>query len=283
VRLHRIAALCVAAACSSSGKTAAPTETPARPVPEVPVPPPAPAPAPVVIARTPRIAPRPGVSETALAAKELRGLRVGMRVVLSKRIGQFQPKETGHTASVAIGPGQRGEIVRFVHVRNSKYDLEYDAVVVRWDPQIWFEWDIPLNRMQVGKEYSAEDLNRMNRENGNPVSLPRFESGAAWDALVPEVGDPRAFREARNKQHRAKPRRVTCAPPLRKVEGRYIAYVRDGEDVQAIVGDLAKKIGITIRRVWPALLSFSADMTPAQLEKVLLDERLASVSDDCIG
>lgn len=43
--------------------------------------------------------------------------------------------------------------------------------VVRWKKQQWFEWDIPLNRMQEGKVYSGNDINAMNSKQGRSVVL----------------------------------------------------------------------------------------------------------------
>jgi hypothetical protein len=225
-----------------------------------------------------------GAEETPLALEELRGIHIGARVRLKKRDRALESAETGHGARVAYGPGQEGVVVRFVHRRSSGY--EFDVAVVRWDAQTWYEWDIPLHRMKEGVVYSGEDINRMNRENGAPVRLPSFELAAHPETLEVIGGAAQAASPspaATSAATGAKPMHVLCKPPLRKVEGRYVVFVRDADATQAIADDLKTRLHITLRRVWPALGSFSADITPARLADVLKDERIQSVEDDCIG
>ena len=74
-----------------------------------------------------------------------------------------------------------------------------------------------------------------------------------------------------------------CGPKLSAVEGRYVVFVRDGQDTEAVAKDLSARVGIQVRHVWPMLSSFSADMTHAQLSELLEDTRLHDVSDDCKG
>lgn len=219
--------------------------------------------------------------DTPLAVEELRGIRFGARVRLKMRDRALQPAETGHDKPVAYGPGQEGSVVRFVHRRSSGY--EFDVAVVRWDAQTWYEWDIPLHRMKEGVVYSGEDINRMNRENGAAVHLPSFELAAHPETLEVVGGASTAASPSPSGTSGAKPKRVLCKPPLRKVEGRYVVFVRDAGATQAIADDLKVRLHITLRRVWPALGSFSADITPARLADVLKDERLESVEDDCVG
>jgi hypothetical protein len=223
---------------------------------------------------------RPGVEDTELKADSLGALRLGARVRLKKRDRALDPEETGHATRVAYGPGQEGEIVRFLHRRSVKADVELDVAVVRWDAQVWYEWDIPLNRMQQGKAYSGDDIDRMNRENGKPVTLGRFEAAAHPETLEWIGGTARA-EVAPSKPPSGTPKHSRCEPPLRAVPNSYVVFVRDGDSTQQIADDLKERFKITIRRVWPALASFSAEMTPAQLEQLLKDERLQEVQDNC--
>jgi hypothetical protein len=193
------------------------------------------------------------------------GLRVGMLVRLKKRDRAFKPAETGHTATLAYGPGQRGVIVGFIRRRLSGY--EFDMAIVRWDRQEWFEWDTPLHRMGDGKVYSGDDLNRMNTENGAPVRLPSFELPAHPETLEPIQANDKAVVAEAAEQSRTRmralgpPKRTTCTAGTTAVPGQYVIFVRPGFEVQPIADDFAQKPGITVRRVWPALASFSIETT----------------------
>jgi hypothetical protein len=224
---------------------------------------------------------RPGTEDTELRVEALGFLRIGARVRLKKRDRALDPEETGHTARLAYGPGQEGEVVRFVHRRIPKVGAEFDIAVIRWDAQSWFEWDIPLNRMVEGKVYSADDIDRMNRESGKPVQLGSFEAAAHPETLqwiggtaMADVGPP-ADRSS------GKPTHTHCKPPLRAVPGSYIVLVRDAERTQEIADDLKQRHKINIRRVWPALSSLSVEMSSAALAQILKDERLRDVQDNC--
>ncbi len=117
-----------------------------------------------------------------LPDKTLGPLAVGMRVRLVKRVpGGLKPEVTGHPRRLAFGPGQRGVVVAFLLGR--AVGIEYKSVLVRWDKQVWVEWDIPLHRMKQGRPYSAEELNALTAEDGPPVTLEGFEGAAPADAL----------------------------------------------------------------------------------------------------
>jgi hypothetical protein len=124
-------------------------------------------------------------NEAKLAVKQLSTkygvFKIGDRVRLTKRDRALKPEETGHTASVAYGPGQVGTVTGFVHRKLMGY--EFDMAVVKWDAQTWFEWDIPLKRMKEGVAYSGADLNRMNNERGPPAKLAAFELAAHPETL----------------------------------------------------------------------------------------------------
>jgi hypothetical protein len=81
----------------------------------------------------------------------------------------------------------------------------------------------------------------------------------------------------------AKPTHGICKPPLSTVAGRYIVTPRASADVEAVARDVAAKYGVVLRRVWSFTHNFSVDATPAQLKKLLADERLQDVQDDCVG
>ncbi len=107
-----------------------------------------------------------------------------MRVRITGRDRALKPEETGHTASVALGPGQIGTVERFVKRKSSGY--EFTIAVVRWDAQIWYEWDIPLHRMKEGVIYTGADINRMNNTPGPGVALGPIET-AAHPEMLEEV------------------------------------------------------------------------------------------------
>jgi hypothetical protein len=243
--------------------------------------PPAPAPDATAPAAGPRpMYVKPGLEDSALAVDALGAFRVGARVRLKKRDRALDPEESGHSARVAYGPGQEGEIVRFVHRRIPKLSAEFDVAVVRWDAQTWYEWDIPLNRMQEGKVYTGSDIDAMNQEKGKPVQLASFEAAAHPETLEWTGGTPKADVPAK-KPDLGKPSRSHCDKPLRPVPNSYIIFVRDAEQTETIANDLEKTLKLKIKRVWPALSSFSAEMTKAQLERVVTDERLRDVQDNC--
>jgi hypothetical protein len=225
---------------------------------------------------------RPGIDDKPLDVDALGGFHIGARVRLKKRDRALDPDETGYAKRVAYGPGQQGVVVRFLHRRMTKLSVEFDVAVVRWDAQTWYEWDTPLNQMKEGVVYSGGDINRMNGENGPPVSLPSFEAAAHPELL--ESTDPDAAAAPPAPAALGDPpKHVRCAPPLGKVEGRYVLFVRDDGHTQEIADDLGARIHIHVLRVWDALASFSADMSPAQLAEVLKDRRLREVDDDCVG
>lgn len=213
------------------------------------------------------------------------GLRVGMLVRLKKRDRALKPEETGHKAALAYGPGQRGVIVGFIRRQVSGY--EFDMAIVRWERQQWFEWDIPLHRMAQGKVYSGDDLNRLNSENGPAVQLPSFELPAHLETLEPIAATDRAAVAVVEDQARARqqalgaPKRTTCVAGTTAVPDQYVIFVRPGFDVQSIADEHAKKSGITVRRVWPALASFSIESGSKSLQPLLSDTRLAEVMNNC--
>lgn len=222
------------------------------------------------------MAPRPGVEDRDSGVTALGELRVGARVRLKKRDRALEPAETGHTARLAYGPGQTGEIVRFVHRRVVASNADFDVAVVRWDAQTWYEWDIPWNRVEQGKVYSYEDLARLQRDNGKPVALGPIEQAAHPETLEWIGGTPKA---ALMKVPAPRPTRTRCAPPLRPVPGSYILTVREADRTQAIADELKGRVAV--RRVWPALASMSVEATAEQLARISEDPRFADVQDNC--
>lgn len=208
------------------------------------------------------------------------GFRVGMKVRLKQRARVLKPKESGHKASLAYGPGQTGVIVRFIRRDTA------DMAIIRWDEQKWFEWDIPMNRMQQGRTYSAADINRMNSENGPAVLLPSFELPAYLETLESVLpADKAAVAKA---EDAARARQRALGPPVRTscaggspVPGEYIIFLRAGFDVAKVADELGQKPGVKIKRVWPALQSFSADVSSTSLKLLLSDARLSEVTDNC--
>lgn len=213
------------------------------------------------------------------------GLRVGMPVRLKKRDRALKLEETGHTAPLAYGPGQKGVIVGFIRRRLSGY--EFDMAIVRWDRQQWFEWDIPVNRMTAAKVYTGDDLNRMNDENGQSVLLPSFELPAHPETLDPVQASDRAAVATAAGQARAsaralgRPKRTLCPSGTTAVPDQYVIFVRSGFDVQPVADEFAKKPGIAVRRVWPALASFSVKSASDLLGAFMSDTRLSEVTNNC--
>ncbi len=224
----------------------------------------------------------PGTEDRDLHVESLGTLRVGSRVRLTKRDRALDPEETGHATRVAYGPGQEGVIVRFVHRRIARLDAEFDVAVVRWEPQEWYEWDAPITRMTPGKAYTGEDIRRMNEQLGRPVRLESFEAAAHPELLRMAAEDGVADGGAPAPRAGGKPKRSHCAPPLRAMPGVYVVFVRDADRVEEIAEDLARRHDAKIRRVWPALASFSVSASPAQLSVLADDERLREISDNCM-
>lgn len=224
-------------------------------------------------------------TDQALKEQSRGSLRVGMRVRLKARDRALKTAETGHTATLAYGPGQQGVIVGFIRRRLAGYT--FDMAVVRWDPQVWFEWDIPLNRAQQGKIYTGDDLNRMNTENGPAVQLPGFELPAHPETLEPLAAGDKAIVARADAQARARmralgpPKRTACGAGTTAVPGQYVIFVRPGFEVQALADEYAKKPGIQVRRTWPALASFSIESKDPSLVPLLSDTRLSEVTDNC--
>ena len=122
------------------------------------------------------------VKDVPLDIEELEGLRIGMRVRSTKWDRGLDPTETGHPREIGLNKGHTGRILRFMNRTSSGFT--FPVVLVAWDAQKWHEWVPPYKRMQPGKAYSSEEINRMYDE-GTEVSLPSFEAATHPEILAP--------------------------------------------------------------------------------------------------
>jgi hypothetical protein len=109
-------------------------------------------------------------------------LRAGNRVRIKERAGTLAPNESNHPRELAIGPGQVGTVLGGKVLQ--KHDMEIHVAVVRWDAQGWREWSAPIDRMEQGKPYSVDELNKMSDEYGPEVKLPSYVSSISPAYLV---------------------------------------------------------------------------------------------------